>query len=121
MKKTFKKAERLHKKKLIEELFSKGSYFYLPPFKVYYSVSSEVETNQMLVSVPKKIFKKAVERNKLKRRTREAYRNHKHLLLNNNKFLIGYIYTAKKLVTYDPIERAVLSSIQKLVRESINE
>ncbi|MEQ8925784.1 MAG: ribonuclease P protein component [Fulvivirga sp.] len=121
MKKTFKKAERLHKKILIEELFSKGSYFYLPPFKVYYCASDQVETNQMLVSVPKKIFKKAVDRNRLKRLTKEAYRHHKQLLIRDSHLLIGYIYTAKKMLPYKSVESAVLLSIQKLSQKFLNE
>lgn len=121
MKKTLKKAERLHKKKLIEELFNKGSYFYLPPFKVYYLGLKELEQNQVLFSIPKRSFKKAVDRNRLKRQSREAFRLNKAALSGEKKFLIGYIYTAKKFIPYDKIELAIIGSIQNLTQKSINE
>ena len=71
--------------------------------------------------VTKKIFKKAVDRNRLKRRTREAYRINKHLFTDNKKLLIGYIYTANKIFPFNSIETSVLSSINKLSDNSINE
>lgn len=121
MKKTFKKAERLYKKKLIEELFQKGSYFYLPPFKVYYLDITEGQNSQVLFSVPKRSFKKAVDRNKIKRQSREAYRINKDFFKNDKKWLIGYIYTAKKLLPFKSIESAILSSFRKLQQDSVHE
>ena len=76
---TFKKSERLSQKKSIQELFDKGSSFYLYPFKVFF-IPSEAPDHQILISVPKNIFKRAVDRNTIKRRIREGYRLNKSKL-----------------------------------------
>ncbi len=76
---TFKKSERLSSKKDIQELFNNGSSFYLYPFKVITLPADTSKLHQVLFSVPKRLFKRAVDRNLLKRRMREAYR------LNNSE------------------------------------
>lgn len=113
MKNTFKKSERLSKKILIKELFDKGSSFYLHPFKVYHLKSEAISVNQILVSVPKRNFKKAVDRNKLKRRIREAYRLNKQDLTANCQ-MIAYIYIGKKSEPYHFIEQTVVQSLKKV-------
>ncbi|MFM8741460.1 MAG: ribonuclease P protein component [Cytophagales bacterium] len=69
MKSTFKKEKRLSSKKQIEELFAKGFYFYLFPFKVVY-LPAKTTVTQVLISVSARSFKKAVDRNLIKRRIR---------------------------------------------------
>src|SRR4051812_43206035 len=76
----FPKEERLSSKKLIEELFSKGSSYYLYPFRLLVKDEKLPEGQlfpQVLISVPKKKFKKAVDRNRLRRQIKEAYRLNK--------------------------------------------
>lgn len=75
---TFSKEERLCSKRSIEDLFANGSSFVLFPFRVVYRIERDALGSsapvQVLFSVPKRRFKKAVTRNLLKRRMREAYR-----------------------------------------------
>ncbi len=117
MKNTFKKSERLSKKTLIKELFDKGSSFYLHPFKVYHLISDEVGVNQILVSIPKRNFKKAVDRNKLKRRIREAYRLNKQELTSNCQ-MIAYIYIGKIPEPFNLIEQVMIQSLKKVSKIS---
>lgn len=81
---TFSKAERLCSKKLIERLFGgEGKSFPAFPLRVVYMPLTEEEMAadvSILVSVPKKRFKRAVKRNRVKRQVREAYRRNKHIL-----------------------------------------
>ena len=119
---TFKKVERLSSKKDIQELFKNGSSFYLYPFKVITLPSTNSPVHQVLFTVPKRNFKRAVDRNLLKRRMREAYRLHKHLLPTEPQVLsIAYIYTSKEIVDYasiaKPLEQS-LSRIKKYVEKS---
>jgi ribonuclease P protein component len=81
---TFSKEERLCSKRSIEDLFANGSSFVLFPFRVVYRIERTALDSsvpiQVLFSVPKRRFKRAVTRNLLKRRMREAYRLHKAAL-----------------------------------------
>ncbi|EMS31798.1 Ribonuclease P protein component [Mariniradius saccharolyticus AK6] len=118
----FSKGERLHSQKLIKELFDKGSSFFLFPFKVLVlNVPSEIiGTNQALFSVSKKKFKKAVDRNLVKRRMREAYRLHKHLIpaTEPDKKLIAFIYVSSDILTFQTIEAKMLKVLTSLSPKS---
>jgi ribonuclease P protein component len=118
---TFSKEERLNNKKTIQELFDKGSSFFLYPFKIFYlpaTITSSVPA-KILISVSKKGFKKAVDRNLLKRRIREAYRLNKHILhtdKDNRPLLIGLIFVSKQILSFNDIENKL-----KLVLQRLNE
>ncbi|MBN8578759.1 MAG: ribonuclease P protein component [Cytophagales bacterium] len=115
MKHTFKKSERLSKEKWIKELFEKGSSFYLHPFKVIYIQHPDSAlAHQVLITVPSRQYKKAVDRNKIKRRIREAFRTQKHLLLVAPAMAIGVLYTAKSIVSFAQIREKVLQVISTL-------
>lgn len=114
MKFTFQKSERLTQKKIIDSLFEKDSqivsqrFFY--PFRVLYrSIEANSETPQILISVPKRKFKKAVDRNLIKRRTREAYRLTKPLFqgLVHHKLpdIIGFIYIGTDIESFELIQK----------------
>jgi ribonuclease P protein component len=112
---TLKKSERLSQKKLIQELFDKGSSFYLYPFKVFF-LPNERPLNQVMATVPKSIFKRAVDRNTIKRRIREGYRLNKAKLVSDNFFFIAYIYTAKEILPSALIHQKIVLSFDKLHR-----
>lgn len=121
---TFPKSERLHSKKLIQELFDKGSSFYLYPFKVIFLTEADTEDNQVLISVSKRKFKNAVTRNLIKRKVKEAYRLNKNLLTTESeafpKALIGYIYTGNDILSYQTIEAKLKKSLIRLKKELID-
>jgi ribonuclease P protein component len=111
---TLRKSQRLSQKKLIQELFEKGSSFYLYPFKVFF-LPAELTIDKMMVSVPKSIFKRAVDRNTIKRRTKEGYRQNKTKQLSDKFFSIAYIYTAKEILPSRLIHQKIILSFDKLI------
>lgn len=76
------KQQRLHKKREIDALFAVGNHGYAHPFKYRFTLHETCEPTAILVSIPKKLHKRAVRRNLLKRRTRESYRQCKDVLNN---------------------------------------
>ncbi|SMG52728.1 ribonuclease P protein component [Marivirga sericea] len=122
---SFKKTERLHHRNDIQELFEKGSSFYLYPFKVIYiaeSFDSKIKPQQILISVPKRKFKKAPDRNSIKRQVREAYRHHKDLIAPQklSKILrIAYIYTSDKKMPSDVLTKKLKKTLERLHQEFI--
>ncbi len=113
---TFKREERLSKEKVIQELFDKGSSFYLYPFKVYFMQNPDpgFPVHQVLISVSKKNFRRAVDRNLIKRRIRESYRLNKKLLANRNKLLIAYIYSIKEILPSAQIKERLVRTFKRL-------
>jgi ribonuclease P protein component len=122
---TFTKEERLCNKRLIDGLFHNGSSFLCYPFKVSWLPSGDSQSfpAQILFSVPKKRFKRAVDRNLIKRRMREAYRLHKeqylYRILNDAGkriiFSVGYI--GKEIAPYDFTEKKMLKLLAQLCAE----
>ena len=114
----FSKSEKLTGKKKIEELFRSGSSFYLDEFQVKYQPCSNEETShRLLITVPKKNFKRAVDRNLLKRRIREAYRLNKKFLISerhNEFFYIAFIYLSKNILTFKEIENQLIGCLKRL-------
>ena len=109
----FPKTERLHKTKSIEELFAEGSYFYLYPYKVIYRFHEQGDSNQIMVSVPKRKFKSAVKRNRLRRQIKEAYRLNKEII-SEKKLQLAFIYTPGKLMPYSFLSKRMVKSLEKL-------
>ena len=112
---TFKKHEKLTSEKAIKELFERGSSFYLSPFKVL-SIPQPLtgSASQVLISVPARNFKRSVDRNKIKRRIREAYRLNKGQFESGSKCLIAYIYVAKDILPSTEIHQKLLLTLEKL-------
>jgi ribonuclease P protein component len=111
----FRKEERLHKKRLIKELFDRGSSFYFFPFKVIFMGNPDpaYPFHQVLVSVSKRNFKKAVDRNLIKRRMREAFRLNKKRIAASDKLLIAYIYSAREILTFAQIEERLIKTFNR--------
>lgn len=114
----FPKTERLNSKKIIEELFAKGSSFSLYPVRVVYFIHPNPSSavHQAMFSVSKRYFKKAVTRNLIKRRMREAYRLHKHLVPVGETSVprcMAFIYTAKEPLPYSLIEEKLKLALQR--------
>ncbi len=115
LKLTLPKVERLNSRILIERLFTGGSKS-LPAFPlriVYMPVEGEnLPAATILISVPKKRFKRAVKRNRVKRQVREAYRKNKHLLLDalasrNKRLIIAFIWLDNHIHSSAEVEEKV--------------
>lgn len=116
----FTKSERLNSLKEISTLIEKGQTFYIPPFKVTYlpiERTDELPLTRILISVPKRIFKRAVIRNLLKRRIRESYRLNKEYINGMNLDFMLF-YNNKAVLTFDKIEESVKKILQRLAKES---
>ncbi|NND06950.1 MAG: ribonuclease P protein component [Saprospiraceae bacterium] len=117
---TFGRNEKLKHRKDIGRLFEIGKTFAKYPIRALYTDRLETaDTNtKCAFTVPKRSFKQAVIRNRLKRRMREAYRLHKHLLvINTNQrhvFHLLFIYTGNEELPYRKIEKAIHKILRKI-------
>ena len=120
---TLGKKERLKSRKQIEQLFSSGKNFPLTPFRIYYQVTA-LTTNsssslQFGAGVSAKTFKRAVDRNRIKRLTREAYRLQKTPLQEATmekklQLHIFFIYTSRELPGFNTVKEKVNVILNKL-------
>jgi ribonuclease P protein component len=122
---TLGKNERLKSRKQIEQLFAEGKSFAVSPFRVYYVVNdqssmvNESSPIQFGIGVGSKNFKKAVDRNRIKRLTREAWRLQKNELKerskrNKKQLNVFFIYTGKELPDFKTIKDKVAVALKKL-------
>jgi ribonuclease P protein component len=120
---TFSKAERLRSKKIIASLFQAGQSFLNKPLRVIHQ-KQDVEQEfpvQIAVTVSKKNFPRAVDRNRIKRLMREAYRRNKNELykhLHNQKLHIAVIiiYTETSITTFNDIEDKMKLVLTRLIK-----
>ena len=118
----FNKEERLCSKKSLDLLFKNGSSFLLYPFRLTYLFIAEPHQYpaQVVINVAKKRFKRAVDRNLIKRRVRETYRQQKEVvlyptLLNREDLLLLSIqFIGKEKYDYTLFERKLEIALKKL-------
>jgi len=123
---TLHKEERLCSEKLIGELFSSGESFLSYPLKVVF-LKSELPQSypvQAAFTVSKRNFKRAVKRNLLKRRMREAYRLNKpsfydEIAGKGLQIAIMFVYIGKDLAEYAIIEKAMISAFKKVTAKIV--
>lgn len=112
---SFSKNERLRSKKTIQKMFASKSSDFVYPFKfIYQPIPLLGLPSQVLVSVPKKIFKRSVDRHLLIRRIKEAYRLNKHHLTSKSSYTIIFIYVAKDILSFKEIEKKLYLAIQRI-------
>lgn len=123
---TLSKEERLSWKRYIDLLFEKGQSFVAFPLRVVYLLVEEdmPAPVSILVSVPKKKFKRAVKRNHIKRLVREAYRVRKYdwvdrLTGTDKHLLVAFLYLDKEIHPYAVMEKAMDKAIRVIATKEL--
>lgn len=121
----FTKEERLFGKKIIQLLFNNGHSFTVYPFKIIWLNTDTKTTSpaRILISVSKKNIRKAIKRNKIKRRIRESYRKNKqnfYDFLTNQGIhcIVGLMYISKEDLSYFDINEKINIIIDRLISEN---
>jgi len=122
---TLGKEERLKSRKQIEQLFDKGKNIVITPFRVYFLIDEMLNAQRSMfnvqfgVGVSARNFKKAVDRNRIKRLTREAWRLQKNEIDKKVKeaqrqLNVFFIYTGKELPDFTTVKDKVAIALKKL-------
>ena len=123
---TFRKQERIVSHQLIETLFEKGDSQTLAayPLRAVFLKKERQQGHapvQILISVPKKRFKHAVDRNRVKRQVREAYRLHKQLISDiipdDKELLIAFIWLSDSHCPSIEVEKRMVSLLQRIAKK----
>lgn len=118
---TYPKKERLKSKTTIGLLFSEGKSVSKYPLRLVYheGLENSEEKIKIGVSVSKKYFKKAVDRNYFKRVLRETYRLNKHMLWENiqQPYSIMFFYQTKDKLSYEEINKKTVQLFEKFIQQ----
>lgn len=117
----FGKKSKLKSRNVIQQLFSEGKHVLVYPLKAVYIFGNEKHHLQAGVSASKRNFKKAVDRNRIKRLIREAYRLQKptlenHLIQNNQNLSIFLMHVGKEMPEYDQLMESIEKIIKRIVK-----
>lgn len=117
----FPKHEKLKSRKVIGQLFDSGASFHIYPIRIIYLDAREKYGEKCMVkcgfTVPKRRFRKTVDRNKIKRRMREAFRLNKDQIYNSypRDIQMIWIYTGTEILPYFRIEQAAKRIFDRLI------
>ena len=126
---TLGKNERLKSRKQIEHLFNSGKKITVNPFRIFFLIKEQQKENDTKINlsfgvgVSSKNFKKAVDRNRVKRLTREAWRVQKNelkekLQASSRQLNVFFIYTAKELPDFKLVKDKVAVALKKLLEKT---
>ena len=113
-------AEKLKSRKQITQLFEEGLSLKEHPIRLRFLKIEESDSQfKVAFSVPKRNFKLAVHRNRIKRLLREVYRLNKHILIDNSNgnFIFMFIYTNKTEWSYQDLEKKMIVLLHKFVEK----
>lgn len=119
------KGERLKSKKAFEALFAEGKSIASFPLRLRYARVhlTGKKSPKVAVSAPKRKFRGAVKRNRVKRLVREAYRLNKHLVFNKveGDFALLFLYLGDKAPTFLEVERAMQRLLKEFLKKESHE
>ena len=118
---SFTKNERIKSNKEISRVFNCGIFLFTEHITLCYTKGPDINPkyNKIAVSVPKKNFKSAVKRNKIKRQIKEVYRLNKDIInslseLNSIYYSMVFVYKSKNLIPFQSIKEQVISLLKKM-------
>lgn len=114
MEHTLHKQERLRGKLVVQRLFAEGKAFTCYPLRVVYKHNASCE-QKVLFSVPKKRFKRAVDRNRIKRLMRESYRLNKELLSGcDGGFEVAFVSISDAVPSFEFMQKKMCEALMLL-------